>query len=232
MKAPATILLLSSAIFVYSNVIGAVQTSPKGILDGILIDFLNQTFQNLTNLTVPEVAVAVDQQGVNLSFAAIDLIIQNLENIEIEKLDTTLIPIRVRNITLKLGCANVTTDQYDLNALIVSGSLQGPVELFGHGKARIDLENIFLTASIDFTSVNTTLQIKEKGIKGFYISLGKSNVLFENLLNDTQLGEVANVFLSYFIPYLVADFSQTAFETYQEQIISILNDALKNVHFP
>lgn len=72
----------------------------------------------------------------SLSLSTADISVENLENIEIEKLDTTIIPIRIRNITLKLGYANVTTDRYDLNALITSGSLQGPVELFGHGKAQ------------------------------------------------------------------------------------------------
>lgn len=45
------------------------------------------------------------------------------------------------------------------------------------------------------------------------------------------MGEVINVFLSYFLPYVVADFKQQFFDTYEDQIIDLLNEVLKNIHF-
>lgn len=66
-------------------------------------------------------------------------------------METGLIPIRVKNITLKLDYVNVTADAYDLSGVIVSGSLQGPVELFGNGKARYDLFFYYILSKIFFS---------------------------------------------------------------------------------
>lgn len=232
MKTTSITFLLSIVALSLFHPGQADRLEPRNILDNIILGLLNSTIQDLQNITIPEIAFKIDQQGVNVSFSANTLKILNLENIEIEKLETSIIPIKVKNITLKLGYANVTADEYDLSGVITSGSLQGPVQLFGNGKARIDLENMYLTAAIDFTSFNSTLQIREKGIKGFDFYLEQAHFALENLLGDPEMGEVINVFLSYFLPYVVADFKQQLFDTYQDQIIDALNEILKDVHFP
>lgn len=233
MKTLAISFLFSTFIFCsFLNIGNGGKIDSRSWLDDLIKNLLNSTFQDLKNLTIPEVAFKIDRNGVNVSFSANLLAISNLENIQIEILQTSLLPLRVKNITLKLDSLNVAADVYDLSGVIVSGSLQGPVELFGNGKARIDLEDISLTAAIDFTSHNNTLQIKDRGIKGFDFNLERAQFALENLLGDPEMGEVINVFLSFFLPYVIADFKQEFFDTYQDQIIDYLNELLKHIDFP
>ncbi|KAL0274991.1 UNVERIFIED_CONTAM: hypothetical protein PYX00_002988 [Menopon gallinae] len=213
------------ALVLFAATCSAASIDNRGLLDGALKNALEGLRPKVKDLAINDTSINIDKPELQVNATIKNGLVEGLDKFVTRRLTTTLLPLRLTNLTLTWDKVKIT-GVYDLFACLNFPTLPDVTKIFGAGKFKIQFHGIFFTIAADFVFENGHFKIPKNGLHGCDVSLKESKVELDNLLGGGEKGDILNKYISFFIPEFINDHKQTIFDVAREPIIEMINDYL------